>query len=342
MAPIGLSEEIGEYLRAFRTLKGIDTLIIPGTGLLTDAYGLTVWGPYSLFKWSLMAKLRGCRVLFVSVGAGPIHGKVGRLLVKSVLSLADYRSYRDTPSKRYLEGIGFRRTRDRIYPDLVFSLPQDSLPADGSRVKHRPVVGLGLMEYAGKYSVADPRDETYVGYLQSLVALVRWLLEHDYDVKLVLGDSDTLVVEEFRTLLRERLGPYDNSRVTYTPVETFQGLLSHLNETDIVVATRFHNVLFSILLNKPVIAISFHHKCASLMSEMGLSKYCHDINEMNADTLIEQFQQLVRNAEEVKRTIAQRVNESRDALEQQYDLLFERTEDASRSLHTRPILRRDG
>ena len=42
-------------------------LIVPGTGLLTDAYGLGGWGPYSLFKWSLAAKLRGCRVLFVSV-----------------------------------------------------------------------------------------------------------------------------------------------------------------------------------------------------------------------------------------------------------------------------------
>ena len=49
----------------------------------------------------------------------------------------------------------------------------------------------------------------------------------------------------------------------------------------------------SLLLSKPVIAISFHHKCSSLMSDMGLSEYCHDINQMNADTLIEQFQALV-------------------------------------------------
>ena len=29
------------------------------------------------------------------------------------------------------------------------------------------------------------------------------------------------------------------------------------------------------------------------MSEMGLSEYCHDINQMNADTLISQFEALV-------------------------------------------------
>ena len=78
----------------------------------------------------------------------------------------------------------------------------------------------------------------------------------------------------------------------------------------------------SLLLDKPVIAISFHHKCSSLMSEMGLSEYCHDINQMNADTLIEQFQALVRNADDVKQMILQRVETSKRALDEQYELLF--------------------
>jgi polysaccharide pyruvyl transferase WcaK-like protein len=72
-------------------------LVVPGTGLLTDAYGLLSWGPYNMFKWSLAAKLRCCKLVFVSVGAGPIYSALGRWLVKSALSLADFRSYRDTP-----------------------------------------------------------------------------------------------------------------------------------------------------------------------------------------------------------------------------------------------------
>ena len=72
MAFVGVGAELRQYARAFRKLKGTDMLIVPGTGLVTDAFGLSDWGPYSLFKWVLMAKLRRCRVLFVSVGAGPI------------------------------------------------------------------------------------------------------------------------------------------------------------------------------------------------------------------------------------------------------------------------------
>ena len=112
-------------------------LIIPGTGLLTDAYGLTGWGPYNLFKWSLIAKLRGCEVLFVSVGAGPIYSTLGRYFVKSALSMADFRSYRDDASMAYLKGIGFPTNSDRVYPDLVFSLPENTIPHDDGETRRQ-------------------------------------------------------------------------------------------------------------------------------------------------------------------------------------------------------------
>jgi hypothetical protein len=55
---------------------------------------------------------------------------------------------------------------------------------------------------------------------------------------------------------------------------------------------------------------------------MGLPEYCHDIHQMNADSLIEQFQALVRNADDVKQVILQRVETSKSALDEQYELLF--------------------
>ena len=202
---IGVPRELWRYVSAFKTLKGTDMLIIPGTGLLTDAYGLHGWGPYNLFKWSLIGKLRRCKLLFVSVGAGPIYSSLGRHLVKSALSLADFRSYRDEPSMKYAEGIGFRQS-DRVYPDLVFSLPKAVMPHDGDRGRRKRVVGLGLMEYAGRYSVANPSGEIYSAYLECLVIFVEWLLAHDYDIRLLIGDAcDTPVTEEFQSLLNRRL-----------------------------------------------------------------------------------------------------------------------------------------
>ena len=90
----------------------------------------------------------------------------------------------------------------------------------------------------------------------------------------------------------------------------------------------------SLLLTKPVIAISFHHRCSSLMSAMGLAEYCHDIHQMNADALIEQFQALIRNSEDVKRKLVRRVDEARQALDEQFEILFrDPLDDRLRSVH---------
>jgi polysaccharide pyruvyl transferase WcaK-like protein len=321
-AALGLVDESREYIRAWRTLKGTTMFIVPGTGLLTDAYALPGWGPYGVFKWTLMAKLRRCRVVFLSVGAGPIRGAPGRLLVRAALSLADYTSYRDARSKEVAESLGLRAKDARISPDLVFGLSPLRVRPPAVNSERRPVVGLGLMEYAGKYSVANPRRATYERYLESLAVFVRWLLRQDYDIKLLLGDADPGVIDDLRAVLRRSLGSGTAERVTDCPTYSPQELLLELATTDLVVATRFHNVLMSLLLDKPVIAITFHHKCSSLMNQMGLSDYCHDINRMNARILIRQFQDLVRDADDVKQVITQRVAASKRALDEQYELLF--------------------
>ena len=130
------------------------------------------------------------------------------------------------------------------------------------------------------------------------------------------------MIAEFRCLLKARLGAYDEHRIVDNPVSTVDGLLSELAATDVVVATRFHNILMALLLNKPVISISFHHKCASLMGEMGLAEYCQDIDRLNSDKLIEQFCELEKNAEKLKPLIKQKTEQYRRTLDAQYDFIF--------------------
>jgi polysaccharide pyruvyl transferase WcaK-like protein len=322
-ALIGPPVELWRLLDALRTLRAVDMLVIPGTGLLTDACGLMEWGPYNVFKWCLIARMCGCKVLFVSVGAGPVYSALGKYFVKSALSLAAFRSYRDSASLEYLKRIGFETNGDRVYPDLVFSLPQAMIPDHGTKQGKRRVVGIGLMAYAGKYSVEKPSNAIYLAYLENLVVLVKWLLTREYDIRLLIGDTcDMAVKKDFRSLLKVRAGTYDEERVIDEPALSVEQLLPQIAATDIVVATRFHNILLALVLNKPVISISFHHKCASLMEEMGLSEYCQDINHMNAGRLIEQFQDVEKNAEKLKPVIRQKVEQSRKALDEQYNLIF--------------------
>jgi polysaccharide pyruvyl transferase WcaK-like protein len=325
MVFIGVPSELYRLIKGIRMLKGTDMLIIPGTGLLTDAYGLLGWGPYTLLKWSLIARICRCKILFVSIGAGPIYGTLGRYFVRTILSLADFRSYRDDSTKVYLKGIGFPADKDPIYPDLAFSLPESVIP-HGPTPKHsRCVVGLGVMAYAGSYSVVK-NDTTYTKYMETLVALAAWLIAHDYDIRLLSGDiADTNAREMFCDLLKKRLSPHDKEQrghVFNESIHSVEDLFSQISATDFVVATRFHNALFALLCNKPAISISFHHKCDSLMSAMGISEYSLDINELKADGMVEKFCDLETNAARIRPLIEARAKEFRQALDEQYKLIF--------------------
>ena len=125
---LAIAEPI-RWAESIAALWGADMFIVPGTGLLTDAYGLWGWGPYSLLRWSVIAKICRCRLAFISVGAGPFHGTIGRFCVRSFLSLADFRSYRDEASRFCLQDIGFSADGDRVFPDLAFSLPKKGMPS---------------------------------------------------------------------------------------------------------------------------------------------------------------------------------------------------------------------
>jgi len=320
---IGIPMELLDWFRIFHILTGVNTLIFPGTGYLTDAYSNALGWPYYVFKWSLIARLLRRKVLFVSVGAGPIYHPLSKWLIKSALSLAHYRSFRDTSTLTCLRMIGFSRDNDPVYPDLVFNLDQVILPSPPVYKRPRPVIGIGLMDNPGRYSVETPNNATYLSYLRGLGSLVHWLLIRDYDVRLLIGDVyDIPVTRDFTELLTQNGLIGTRGRLFNEPAASVDQLLSQIASTDLVVATRFHNVLLSLLLEKPVIGITFHHKGVSLMTQMGLAEYCQDINTLDAQRLIQQFCELENDADRVKSVIKQKTKECREALDQQYAAIF--------------------
>ena len=329
---IGIPSEPYRWIAGLVRLRRIDTLIVAGTGRLTDAYGLAGFGPYNLFKWSLMAKICRCKLFFVSVGAGPIKSLAGKWFVKSALYLADFRSYRDISTVQCLNGIGFRTGNDRVYPDLAFSLPIAVTSRARSEKRPRTVIGLGAMAYSGQYkrapgdgqdSILGQSDASYLAYLESLADLAEWLLARENDVRLLIGDfADVHTKQELKCLLRKRPAVYGEAHIIDEPILSVDDLLSQIAATDIVVATRFHNVLLALLCEKPVISISFHHKCSSLMSAMGLSSYCLDINDLNTDSLIGKLCDIELNVDSIRTSIRQKVGEFREVLDEQYRLIF--------------------
>jgi polysaccharide pyruvyl transferase WcaK-like protein len=321
---VGIGEPV-RWLECVLNLWGTDILIIPGTGLLTDAYGLMGlgWGPFGLFRWAVIAKACRCRLAFISVGAGPFYTAAGKFVIKRLLSLADFRSYRDESTQRYLQTIGISADRDRVFPDLAFSLPKNATASRGGPLGPGAVIGLGLMEHSGRYGTQRLGGPAHVSYLQALAETARWLLARGYKIRLLIGDfSDIRAKQAFLRLLAEDPATSYRGRIIDEPIRTVEDLLSQIAATDAVVATRFHNIVLSFFCEKPVISISFHHKCHSLMTAMGMSDYCLNIRDLEPDMLIATFRRLELNADALKPLIKERIKGLHDVLDQQYYLML--------------------
>ncbi len=98
-----------------------DMLIVAGTGIVADYLCGPLGWPYDIFKLSTLAALCRVKLVFLSVGVGPIRHPLSRWFLTRSLALAHHRSYRDEASKQYLEKIGFNTDRDFVYPDAAFS-----------------------------------------------------------------------------------------------------------------------------------------------------------------------------------------------------------------------------
>lgn len=321
---IGIPSELYRWFVAFKILKDRDMLILPGTGILTDGYTGPFGWPYEIFKWSLMSLCRRCKLLYVSVGAGPIFHPLSRWLIKSALSLADFRSYRDNFTIEYLQSIGFSRNNDRVYPDLAFSLPQALIPVSDDHSSHKTVIGIGLMSYAGELSTKNRSGSVYLAYINNLTKFVSWLLQQGYVVRFLIGNVlyDYRVTQDMLGLLQKHRVQYTEEQIIAEPISSVGQLLSQIAATDLVISPRYHNILFALMLNKPAISLSYHEKNDFLMVAMGLSKFCQNIEDFSVDRLTEQLRTLEKDSASLLPLIKRKTAAFRRALDEQYTLIF--------------------
>jgi polysaccharide pyruvyl transferase WcaK-like protein len=259
----------------------------------------------------------------LSVGAGPVDRSMSRWLITRGLRMARYRSYRDEDSKRYVGRMGFDSSRDAVYPDLVFGLSAQSLPPPGAADARTKVVGLGLKNYSG--SGDGNADEGSRQYLEMMAEFVSWLGTRGYAVRLLIGDVqyDEQVRRDLLAKVESRSAGEARPRVLMQNVPTVSELIRQLDECDVIISPRLHNLILALMLEKPVIALNDLPKVKSLLDGLQLSEYCLPIDTLDAKGLRDCFLGLESRLTELKTHIRTRVESYRQAVERQYAVVFD-------------------
>jgi polysaccharide pyruvyl transferase WcaK-like protein len=317
-----LPSRIVDVFRIAAWVRQHDIVIVPGAGVLEASLPLRPWNtPYGLFLLSTSGKLFKTKVAFVSVGAGLINKRAARWLSNWAARLAFYRSYRDASSREAMRSRGVD-AGESVFPDLAFSLP---LPADHRKgAGDWSTIGVGVMAYGGSNDDRDRAREIYASYVVSVREIICWLIDNGRRVRLFIGDTDGSdeatvreILADIRTLRPER----DESWVVAEPVSTFSDIMEGLEPLGAMVATRFHNLVAAVMLSKPTIAVGYSSKHSSLMSEMGLAEFSYSIQSLDVGALTEQFLEMERRAEQLRKSLSVRTAEKVALLEKQFDEL---------------------
>jgi polysaccharide pyruvyl transferase WcaK-like protein len=317
----GLFKELGFLWRCLGRVKGLDVMYVTGSNQFLDNFG-GPWGfPYTLLKWTLLCRLVGCRVAFVSVGAGPLDRPLSHWMIARAIGLADYVSFRDEGSRRLI--LDVTGHDGPVLPDLAHSLDaRVSAPLITRRTDRRGPLRIAI----NAMPVHDPRywhrpdEDKYRQYVASLAHVCNGLLTAGHELSFFATQFPDARVA--RDVAIEACGA-DAAKLMIRVPMTVQELLEVLRQADIVVATRFHGILLSLLMARPTVGICYYRKSRELLSEAGLLSYAFDIDGVDAEALESAVMRLIDVGDDVSRTVTLCTQAYRDALEGQYKTLFD-------------------
>ncbi len=325
--PLGdFLRELRFLWRAKRRLEGLDLFIISGGGQIADFWGGPFYHPYNLLKWVGCARLAGCRVPVLSVGAGPIQYRLSAFFLQLTLRMSHLRSYRDRQSHELLSKWGFCR-QDPVVPDLAFSFPvaDRGIPRPAPAPGEPPLVGVGVMAYChptpGVWPDHDPRR--YRRYLDQQVTLVRGLVREGCRVQLLMTQirSDRYAFDDLVEILSRDEGGLP-SAVRAEPTESLDHALAQIARCDVVVASRLHGVILSFLLHRPVLALSYQQKVDAVVEQFGQEEFRCDIDATTGEELVETVRKLLECRARVGEEIRIVAEKHAQDLERQYDRVF--------------------
>jgi polysaccharide pyruvyl transferase WcaK-like protein len=297
-----------DFPRNLMLVRSLDCVIVPGMGMLEDSLGMRPWGmPLWLFLMAAACRIEGCAFVLLDIGAEPTRNRLTRWLYVHTANWAAHVSYRDEWSAEVMRAAGAREP-EGVAPDLAFAHPLSR------EVDPRPGrIVVGVMAHYGPSRDERLRKEVRETYVQSLAdALVR-LLDDGNEVVLLGGDlADAGVAHDVATKVSAARPDQRQGCLTVLELTGFDEVSEEMAKAEVVIASRWHNLLASLRLARPTISVGYSEKSARLMHSLGLSEYHQRLIELDPVRLVAQVSR-ARTETEALSAHLDRINRSYSA-----------------------------
>ncbi|MEZ4699533.1 MAG: polysaccharide pyruvyl transferase family protein [Rhodothermales bacterium] len=314
---------------AFEAYAGADLIVSTGGTYLVEHYSLAP----RLFEFTIARLLRK-PLVFYTQSLGPFNRPAHRKKLRAVFDDAQLVLLRDEQSLGYLRDIGVANDRVHVMPDVVFALRDpDRRPVRSDEGRPRVAVSVRSWQHFRNQSPEDGMR----GYLQAVAAGVEHLVTR-YDAEVVFLSTcqgvpayridDSGVGRQVVDLLPASVRPRVRVDADFHRPEA---LLEALAGFDLVIATRMHMAILSMLAGTPVAPIVYEFKTRELMELVDYAAWAGTATTMDIDTL--RGEELTKTID----TLLARLPEARRILSDRVEGIHRHTERAVDLLRALPI-----
>jgi polysaccharide pyruvyl transferase WcaK-like protein len=293
----------------------IDVLVVPGTGVLESRLMSTPWGlPYWLFVAVASCRLRRKGVALISLGAEPAPHPTTRLFMRGIVRLAHYVTYRDAASVEAARSMGGTGTPGTVCPDLAFSLPTPL----GGPVTNGHVV-IGVMTFLGGADDPGRGDAVREAYVYRMVQTITRLVAEGRTVTLLVGDrADHALADRIADMVRLRRPDQPREAVATSRADDLEQLMREMSRAEVVVASRFHNVICGLKVLRPTVSLGYAGKNEDLLEEFGLGEFSQPIDRFEVDRLVDDVEAAARQQSVLEPRMRATLNRFEGQLAQQF------------------------
>ncbi|WP_213422578.1 polysaccharide pyruvyl transferase family protein [Bhargavaea massiliensis] len=272
---IGLTKAALKNMNLLKAaIKNTDYVVIGGGGLLQDVHSVATIPRYLIS--AVFAKIYNKKVIYYSMGVGPIKNKVLISLVRDISNkFVDYISVRDEASQNYLKNIGVT-TKIDVTSDPVFSI-SEYVPSNRDHCHRAESTKIGICFRQFKTTKeTENQIEKLISELEKRNKQI-YLFPLDY--------------EEDKYLCNRLKSKFNNITIVDN-YKTIEDLVSQMNKLDIMISMRLHGIITCASYGIPSIAVSYDPKVTNIQSKIGMEDFLIDINSFSSKVCLEKLNAL--------------------------------------------------
>lgn len=272
-----------KYMDIVKGLMNSDILVGGGGSMLQN-----VTSNRSLYYYLailMLAKLFGKKVVLLGNGLGPLKNSMAAKTTIKILKSLDHIVLRDEVSYEFLKNHDLENIH--LGNDLAFSL---NIHKKSDTVPRRVIINLRNWFYEEKF-------------LDTMVEFLEYLVINEYEVILLpfqKGNDDKVLLK-----IKDRV---KKDSIKYLDDLDIEDIILQISSGEVFIGMRLHGLIFSAILNKPFIALSYDPKVEVFSEKLGQICF-NDLNEITLKGLRDSFNELYESYEEYQRVLQKNTQE---------------------------------